>query len=71
MKSFLLTRALPLLTLVLAFGETVFAQPGSGGPGSIPTAEPTAIPLDGGVSLLLAGGVTYGIKYLRNRRQRV
>ena len=59
MKSFLLTRALPLLTLVLAFGETLFAQPGSG-PGSIPTAEPTAIPLDGGVSLLLAGGVTYG-----------
>jgi hypothetical protein len=69
MKSFLLTRILPMLTLVLAFGETVFAQPGSGGPGSTP-ADPTAIPLDGGVSLLLAGGVAYGIKHLRNRRKR-
>ncbi len=70
MKSFLLTRVLPLLALVLAFGETVFAQPGSGGPGSNPTVDPTAIPLDGGVSLLLAGGVAYGIKHLRNRRKR-
>jgi hypothetical protein len=70
MKSFLLTRILPMLTLVLAFGETVFAQPGSGGPGSTPAADPTAIPLDGGVSLLLAGGVAYGIKHLRNRRKR-
>lgn len=67
MKSFLLTRLLPALALLVAFGETVLAQPGSGGPA--PTS-PTAVPLDGGISLLLAGGVAFGIKHLRNRRKR-
>ncbi|GAB3727384.1 hypothetical protein GCM10027594_09350 [Hymenobacter agri] len=41
--------------------------PADGGPA--PTG-PTAIPLDGGISLLVAGGVAYGIKQLRNRRKR-
>lgn len=68
MKSFFLARLLPALTLVIAFGEVVLAQPGSGGPGP-GTPDPTAVPLDGGVSLLLAGGVAYGIKHLRNRRK--
>ena len=71
MKSFLLTRVLPVLVLVVAFGEIVLAQPGTGtvgGPG--PGTGPTAIPLDGGVSILLAGGVAYGIKHLRNRRRK-
>lgn len=68
MKSFLLTRLLPVLVLLVAVGETVLAQaPADGGPS--PTG-PTAIPLDGGVSLLLAGGVAYGLKRLRNRRKR-
>ena len=67
MKSFLLTRVLPVLGLVVAFGTVALAQPGSGG---IIPAAPTAIPLDGGVSLLLAGGVAYGIKHLRNRRKK-
>ena len=68
MKSFLLTRLLPVLILLVAVGETVLAQaPADGGP--TPTG-PTAIPLDGGVSLLLAGGVAYGLKRLRNRRKR-
>ena len=68
MKSFLLTRLLPVLILLVAVGETVLAQaPADGGPS--PTG-PTAIPLDGGVSLLLAGGVAYGLKRLRNRRKR-
>ena len=71
MKSFLLTRLLPVLLMVVAFGETVLAQPGSGGPGPDPTVDPTATPIDGGVSLLLAGGVAYGIKHLRNRRKKV
>lgn len=39
--------------------------PGSGGPA--PNA-PTEIPLDGGASLLLAGGVAYGLRRLRQRR---
>lgn len=38
--------------------------PGSTGP--TPTAtDPTAVPLDGGASLLLAGGVAYGLRRLR------
>lgn len=70
MKSFLLSRLLPVLTLLVAFGETVLAQPGTGGPQPGTPADPTAVPLDGGVSLLLAGGVAYGIKHLRNRRKK-
>ena len=71
MKSFFLFRLLPVLTLIMAVSEIVMAQgdPGSGGP--TPGVSPTAIPLDGGVSLLLAGGVAYGIKHLRNRRKKV
>lgn len=68
MKSFFLTRLLPAFVLLVAAGGTVLAQaPADGGPS--PTG-PTAIPLDGGISLLLAGGVAYGIKQLRNRRKR-
>jgi hypothetical protein len=68
MKSFLLFRLLPVLTLVMAFGEAVLAQPTSGGP--TPGVDPTATPIDGGISLLLAGGVAYGMKHLRNRRKK-
>lgn len=42
------------------------AQPGSGGPQPAP---PTAIPIDGGASLLLAAGVTYGLKRLRDAKR--
>ena len=70
MKAFFLTRWLLVLTLVVALGEAVRAQaPSSGGP--TPGAlAPTAIPLDGGAALLLAGGIAYGIKHLRNRRRK-
>lgn len=40
--------------------------PGSGGP--TPTA-PTAVPIDGGASILLASGVALGLKKLRDRRR--
>ncbi|WP_310391392.1 PID-CTERM protein-sorting domain-containing protein [Hymenobacter sp.] len=66
MKSFLLTRLLPTLTLLVGFAEVVLAQPGTGG---VIPGNSAAIPLDGGVSLLLAGGVAYGAKHLRNRRK--
>lgn len=57
-------------TLLLALGAN--AQPGSGGPGpgTPTTPDPTAVPLDGGASLLLASGVAYGLRRLRQRRQR-
>ena len=32
--------------------------------------SPTAVPLDGGASLLLASGLALGLKKLRQRRQR-
>ncbi|HEX8503858.1 MAG TPA: hypothetical protein VF630_00715 [Hymenobacter sp.] len=70
MKSFLLSRLLPVLTLLVALSEVVLAQPGTGGPAPGTPTDPTAVPLDGGVSLLLAGGVAYGIKHLRNRRKK-
>ncbi len=47
---------------------SALAQPGSGGPDpGAPAATET--PLDGGASLLLAGGVAYGLRKLRTRRQ--
>ncbi|MGI4864519.1 MAG: PID-CTERM protein-sorting domain-containing protein [Janthinobacterium lividum] len=38
-------------------------------PGPTPQT-PTAVPLDGGASLLLASGVAYGLRRLRQRRLR-
>ena len=66
MKSFLLHNLLPSLFIVLVATAVTVAQPGSGGP----EPGPTDIPIDGGVSLLLAGGVAYGLKHLRNRRRK-
>lgn len=54
-----------VLVLVVMAAGLGWAQPGSVGPGP---AAPTAIPLDGGVSLLLAGGVGYAIRRLRRNR---
>ncbi|MCC3153339.1 hypothetical protein Q3A66_10910 [Hymenobacter sp. BT770] len=65
MKSFLLTAALFAASYSLAL-----AQPGSGGPTPTTPTAPTAIPLDGGVSLLLAGGVVYGMRRLKERRRK-
>ncbi|WP_400190396.1 PID-CTERM protein-sorting domain-containing protein [Hymenobacter sp. B81] len=42
-------------------------NPGSGGP---QPGQPTAVPIDGGASLLLAAGATYGLKKLRDARRR-
>lgn len=52
---------------VFITAATALAQPGSGGP--TPTVDPTATPLDGGASMLLASGVAFGVKKLRERRK--
>ena len=60
-----------LLAALLLGGATQFAQaqaPGSGGPTPDPTPDPTDVPLDGGASLLLAGGIAYGLRRLRTRK---
>ena len=41
----------------------------SGGPTPQQVPDPTAVPIDGGASLLLASGVAIGLKKLRDRRR--
>ena len=55
-----------ILALLLGSAGAAPAQPGTTGPA--PTG-PTGAPLDGGASLLLAGGVAYGLRRLRQRRR--
>ena len=57
-----------VLVLVAVATSPGWAQPGSGGPGPGPAVDPTAVPIDGGASLLLAGGVGYALRRLRQRR---
>ena len=69
MKYFLLFVTCSLLSgLVIPSAQA--QAPTGGGPTPQPTAEPTAVPLDGGTSLLLASGVGYGLRRLRQRRTR-
>lgn len=59
-----------LFGLLLAGTGLAMAQnPGNGGP--TPQPATTTVPLDGGASLLLAGGVAYGLRHLHQRRRRV
>lgn len=64
----LLRFALPALMVLPALQAR--AQPSSGGPVPTSTSAPTGVPLDGGASLLLIGGVGYALRKLRQRRQR-
>ncbi|SDY68462.1 PID-CTERM protein-sorting domain-containing protein [Hymenobacter psychrophilus] len=59
--SFLLLPLLLVSTALLAQG------PGPGGP---TPNSPTAVPIDGGASLLLAAGAAYGLRRLRQHRAR-
>jgi hypothetical protein len=65
------SRWLPVLALLLLSCGAALAQgtPGSGGP--VPgTPDPTPVPLDGGASLLLAGGAAYALRRLRRPARR-
>ncbi|MCC3159869.1 hypothetical protein LJ737_21690 [Hymenobacter sp. 15J16-1T3B] len=62
-------RLLPGACLLLLAYAAPAQTPGSGGPTpGTPAADPTAVPLDGGASLLLAGGAAYALNRLRKRR---
>jgi hypothetical protein len=66
---------LPKLAFITGFtliSYCTFAQgPGTGGPTpGPPNSPPTDIPIDGGASLLIAGGVAFGLKKLRDRRRK-
>lgn len=71
------TSAKRLLGFILLFGASLWfspsagAQPSSGGPGpgTPPPAAVTDVPLDGGASLLLAGGLGYALRRLRRARK--
>ena len=67
MKHFLTSAALVAAVWGLA-SLAARAQPTTGGP--TPGTQPTPVPLDGGASLLLAGGVGYAVRRLRQRRAR-
>lgn len=56
-----------LVVSLLAVSWVAQAQPSTGGPAPA-TPDPTAVPLDGGASLLLAGGVAYGLRRLQRKR---
>ncbi|WP_400192150.1 PID-CTERM protein-sorting domain-containing protein [Hymenobacter sp. B81] len=55
-----------LAAALLLSAPAALAQgnPGSGGP---QPGQPTAVPIDGGASLLLAGGAAYALARLRRR----
>jgi len=52
-------RNFSLLASLLLFASVSHAQPSSGGP--------TPAPIDGGISVLLAGGAAYAVRRLRGR----
>lgn len=58
------------LLLALPCGLVQAQGPGSTGPTPQTPNQPTAVPIDGGAGLLLAAGAAYGLKRLRQRRQR-
>ena len=66
MKHYLASAALLLAIWSLSTVSALAQAPADGGP---TPSGPTQIPIDGGVSLLLAGGVAFGIKQLRARRR--
>jgi len=72
MKKHTFLSALGTAAVCVLLATAAHAQgPGTGGPGPDPTQtpNPTAVPLDGGASLLLASGVALGLKKLRDRRR--
>ncbi|MFT3946001.1 MAG: hypothetical protein QM763_10065 [Agriterribacter sp.] len=52
-----------ILVCALSYAPSLKAQPDPGG-------DPDAVPIDGGVSLLVAAGVAYGAKKAYDKRKK-
>ncbi len=63
-KSFILKTGL-LFVVSVIFSIAVMAQ----GPGGDPEGDPDLVPLDGGLVFLLAAGVGYGVKKVKESRE--
>lgn len=59
-----------IFSLGIVTGMAQTAPPNGGPRPPVLPPDPVEIPIDGGASLLIAGGVAYGLKKLRDRRKR-
>lgn len=59
---------LKVMSLILLFCLPLLAT-AQIDPGCDPAVDPNCVPIDGGLSLLLAAGVGYGIKKVRDARR--
>lgn len=66
MKQYLkLTVSVVVMIIFCCLPSLVHAQ----GPGCDPLTDPTCVPIDGGLSFLIAAGVGYGVKKIRDRKK--
>ena len=63
MNNFFKNTALLVIVLLISMPAHVFAQPGFN-PG-----VPNGVPLDGGISLLVIAGISYGAKKIYGKRK--
>ena len=71
-KIIIITAIIVVIMLLPEFATNVFAPPlgppgGTGG--GTPIGAPTGVPIDGGLGFLLAAGVAYGGKKLKDRKK--
>ena len=57
---------LAMVVIIISLPALANAQPG---PGCDPLTDPLCVPLDGGLSLLIAAGIGYGIKKARDNKK--
>lgn len=59
-----------VVMLILCFVPAISQAQLPPDPGCDPVADPACIPIDGGLSLLIAAGVGYSIKKVRDNRMK-
>lgn len=64
MKSKYIKHATPVLLMLVVLALPALAHAQDGTPG-----DPDAAPIDGGLSLLVAAGIGYGAKKIRDKRK--